>query len=107
MVSEPKEFNWSNSKNEWLKQERGISFEEITFHIARRDILDIVDNPNYPDQKMYILCIREYAWIVPFIQSYSEILLITAYPNRKATRIYLTNKQGTTRCNREQAYDTG
>ena len=107
MVSEEINFNWLQDKNEWLKQERGISFEEISLHIERGDVLDIVDNPNYPDQKIYILCIRDYAWMIPFTQSYTEVFLITAYPSRKATRIYLSDRPRMTRSSCEQVYDPG
>ncbi len=84
-MSEPINFNWSENKNEWLKQERDISFEEVIFHIERGDVLDIIDNPNYPGQNRYVIRIRKYVWIAPFIQEDSHIFLKTVYPNRKAT----------------------
>jgi uncharacterized protein with GYD domain len=40
-------FSWNPEKNEWLKKERGISFEEIAFHIGRGDVVDLVEHPNH------------------------------------------------------------
>ena len=90
-MNEPRRFNWSERKNEWLKRERSISFEEVAFHINRGSVLDILPNPRYPDQYMYVVRIRDYVWIVPFIQDNSNVFLKTAYPSRKANRIYLTD----------------
>ena len=92
MVSEPINFYWSDDKNEWLKQERDISFEEVVFHIERGDVLNIVPNPSYRNQNMYVIRMRNYIWIAPFIQETSHIFLKTVYPSRKATRIYLANE---------------
>ena len=89
MVSEPIHFNWSENKNEWLKQERDISFEVVVFHIEGEDVLDIIDNPNYPSQRKYVICTGNYIWIAPFIQENSNVFLKTVYPDRKATRDYL------------------
>ena len=41
-----KRFNWNTEKNEQLRAERGISFEEILFHVENGDILDILEHPN-------------------------------------------------------------
>ena len=88
-MSEPIRFNWSDSKNERLKQERDISFEEVVLHIERGDVLDIIDNPSYPGQRKYVIRIGNYVWIAPFIQENSNVFLKTVYPDRKATRDYL------------------
>lgn len=85
-------FEWSDEKNEKLKSERGISFEEITFYIANNFVLDIVPHPNphkYPSQKMFIINIDDYAYLVPFIEREEIIYLKTIIPSRKATKKYL------------------
>jgi uncharacterized DUF497 family protein len=87
-----KYFAWNHEKNEQLKRERGVSFEEVVFHIERGDILDIVEHPNrakYGEQRMFVLCIENYAWLIPFVESAEEVFLKTAMPSRKATRRYL------------------
>ncbi|MGB7202333.1 MAG: BrnT family toxin [Pyrinomonadaceae bacterium] len=87
-----KYFAWNAEKNEQLKAERGISFEEVVFHIENGDLLDEVDHPNlekYPHQRMYIVRIGNYAFLVPFVQTGEEVFLKTIIPNRKATMMYL------------------
>jgi len=87
-----KYFAWNAEKNEQLKAERGISFEEVVFHIENGDLLDEVDHPNqrrYLHQRMFVVKIGEYAFLVPFVQTGEETFLKTLIPNRKATRMYL------------------
>jgi hypothetical protein len=81
-----KYLNWSPEKNELLKTEREISFEEIALLIEAGNILGIEENPGYPNQKIYILEIDNYAYIVPFVESENEIFLKTAFPSRKYTK---------------------
>ena len=85
-------FAWNADKNEQLKTERGVSFEDAVFHIENGDLLDEVDHPNsekYPHQRMFIVKIGKYAYLIPFVQSGDEFFLKTIIPNKKATRIYL------------------
>ncbi len=87
-----KYFSWDKEKNQLLKVERNISFEEVVFHIEKKDILDIVEHPNqekYQGQKIFIININNYAYLVPFVESEQEISLKTIIPSRKATRQYL------------------
>ena len=81
-----KYLTWSLEKNELLKAERGISFEEIALLIESDHILGIEENPARPNQKIYILEIENYAFIVPFVENQNEIFLKTAFPSRKYTR---------------------
>ena len=90
-----KDFAWSPEKNEWLKGERGVSFEEIVFHILRGEVLDLVDHPNqaaYPGQRMWVVEVDDYAYLVPFVESDSEVFLKTVIPSRRATKQYLGEK---------------
>ena len=85
-------FVWNSEKNAQLIRERGISFERVIFHIERDEILDVVKHPNpskYPNQRMFILDIGNYAYLVPFVETETEIFLKTIIPSRKATRKYL------------------
>jgi hypothetical protein len=81
-----KYLNWSQEKNELLKAEREISFEGIALLIEAGNILGIEENPGRPNQKIYILEIENYAYIVPFVESENEIFLKTAFPSRKYTK---------------------
>ena len=83
-----KYLNWSLEKNEIIKDKRGISFEQIAYLIESDQILGIEENPGRPDQKIYILEIENYAYIVPFVEKENEIFLKTAFPSRKYTKRY-------------------
>ena len=85
-------FEWNNEKNNDLKEDRNLSFEDIVFYIENEHILDIVPHPNqekYPGQKMFIIEIENYAYLVPFIENNEVIFLKTIIPSRKATKKYL------------------
>ena len=87
-----KYFDWDNDKNEWLIKERGLSFEEVVFYIAKGHILDIIENPKsekYKNQKMFVLEMNEYVYLVPFVEAKHVIFLKTVIPSRKATKKYL------------------
>lgn len=84
-------FEWNPEKNEFLKNERNISFEQIIFHLMKGDIWRIGDHPDqakYPGQQIYFVIIEEYIYLVPFIDNGDEIFLKTIIPSRKATRDY-------------------
>ena len=85
-------YQWSIEKNEQLKTERDLSFEQVVMHIEKGDLLDVYDHPNqkkYPGQQILVVRIAEYAYIVPFVESSEGRFLKTAIPSRKATREYL------------------
>jgi len=83
-----KYLNWNPEKNEILKRERGISFEEIAYLIESGQVIGIEENPGYPKQKMYILEIDNYAIVVPCVENDDGIFLKTAFPSRKYTKKY-------------------
>lgn len=88
-----KDFDWSPEKNDWLKKNRGMGFEEVLFYISEEGhLLDDVVNPKRPKQKMYIVEIDSYVYLVPYVQKEDEIFLKTIYPSRKATKHYLNLK---------------
>jgi len=83
---------WSPEKNIELMLERGVSFEEILSSIEHGGLLTVLDHPNqrkYPNQKIWVVKLREYAHLVPLVDSEDEIFLKTIMPSRKATRLYL------------------
>ena len=87
-----KYFSWNNDKNEWLKRERKISFEEVLFYILQGQLLEILEHPNeerYKGQKIFVVDIGDYAYLVPFVESEYEVFLKTIIPSRKATKRYL------------------
>jgi uncharacterized DUF497 family protein len=91
-----KYFSWDFAKNEKLKAGRGISFEEVVFHIERGDVLDILEHPNqqrYVGQRVFVVNVDGYAYLVPFEESETEVSLKTIIPSRKATKRYLSPKE--------------
>lgn len=87
-----KPFRWNDEKNEWLKRERGISFERLVAAIEAGSVVDIVPNPNrarYPGQSIFVVVCGDYAYLVPFVEDEDHVFLKTAFANRKATRDYL------------------
>lgn len=87
-----KHYAWNPKKNEWLKHERGISFEDVVFHIEAGDEVDLFEHPNqetYPGQKISVVVIEGYAYLVPFVESENEIFLKTIIPSRKASKQYV------------------
>ncbi len=87
-----KHYAWDPEKNERLKRERGISFEDVIFHIGAGEEVDLFEHPNqtrYPGQKISVVIIEEYAYLVPFIETESEIFLKTIIPSRKASKQYI------------------
>jgi hypothetical protein len=85
-------FNWNKAKNEELKKERGISFEIVVFLIEKGMILDDYVHPNqakYPGQKIYEILVKDYVFLVPYIETNGEIFLKTIIPSRKAKRKHI------------------
>ena len=89
-------FRWENEKNEWLIKHRGVCFEQIVLLLEGQEVLDVLDHPNqkrYPGQKIAIVSIDDYAYLVPYVQEGNDIFLKTIIPSRKATREYLRTKK--------------
>ncbi|MEK7396885.1 MAG: BrnT family toxin [Candidatus Poribacteria bacterium] len=87
-----KTYVWSEEKNQLLKSERNISFEEAILHISAGDLLDIIEHTNpekYQKQRIFVVKMKDYAWLVPFVETEDEIFLKTIIPSRKATKKYL------------------
>ena len=88
-----KHYAWDPAKNERLKRERGVSFEDVVFItlklVTRWTCWSIPNQQRYPGQKISVVLIEGYAYLVPFVESETEIFLKTIIPSRKASRQYL------------------
>ncbi len=87
-----KYFDWDRDKNERLKKEREIGFEDIVNAIENGQLLETLDHPNqkrYPNQKMYIININDYVYVVPFVEDEEKRFLKTIFPSRKMTEKYI------------------
>ena len=90
-----KYIDWNEEKNQFLKRERDISFEEVLLAIENSQILDIVKHPNqkrYQNQKIFIININNYVYLVPFVEDEEKIFLKTIIPSRKATKKYIIKR---------------
>jgi len=84
-------FKWNTEKNEVLLRERGITFEEIVQKIESGTKVIETNHPNqkkYPHQKILIVDIDGYAYLVPCLIEQNEYFLKTIIPSRKATKKY-------------------
>jgi uncharacterized DUF497 family protein len=85
-------FDWSDEKNAWLLAKRNVTFEEVVFWIMRGGLLDILEHTNkekYPNQRVFIVNMEDYAYIVPFVEDGDRVFLKIIIPSRKMTRKYL------------------
>ena len=90
-----KSINWNTAKSIALKSSRGICFEDVVFFIERGDILDDYLHPNqkdYPGQRIMVINIASYAYLIPYVEDDEELFLKTIIPSRKATQRYLGEK---------------
>jgi len=87
-----KVYSWNSEKNELLQKERGVSFEEIVLNIQLGNEVAVYDHPNtrkYPNQKIAVVLIEDYAYLVPYVENKDQIFLKTIIPSRKATKQYV------------------
>ncbi|HHJ39271.1 MAG: toxin [Methylothermaceae bacteria B42] len=90
-----KNINWNTDKNWQLIEERGISFEDVVFYLQQGALMDDIKHPNeekYPNQRIFVIDIDGYIYLVPYVENTEEIFLKTIIPSRKATRQYLGEK---------------
>ena len=84
--------NWNAEKNQELINTRGVSFVDVVFYLQQGEILDDLEHPNpekYSNQRIFVLEIDEYVYLVPYVEDKNEIFLKTIIPSRKATKQYL------------------
>ena len=89
--------NWNEDKNNLLKKERGISFEEVIFHLSIGNVWKEAEHPdmtNYPGQRTYFVVIEDYVYLVPHIVEREHIFLKTIIPSRKATKMFNKEMEG-------------
>ena len=82
---------WNEEKNQLLKMQRGISFNQILEKIESGNIVGRKVHPNlekYLNQQIFIIEIDSYIYYIPFIEAKDEIFLKTIIPSRKLTNQY-------------------
>jgi uncharacterized DUF497 family protein len=90
-----KYLEWNPEKNERLKAERGFSFEDIQAAIEEGGLLEAFPHPDsehYPNQSYMTVFMNGYVYGVPFVEQDDRLFLKTAYPSRKHTKLYFSDK---------------
>ena len=83
------EYRWNEAKDKELQARRGVSFLVIEAEIRAGRIVDIIEHPSRPNQRILLLDRAGYVWAVPFVEEDDEHLFLkTAFPSRKFTRMY-------------------
>jgi hypothetical protein len=82
-------FDWNNEKNDQLKQERNVGFEDVLLALEENRLLDILTSNKYLKQKVYVIEISGYIYLCPFVETEEKIFLKTLFPSRAATKQYI------------------
>lgn len=85
-------FDWNEEKNSRLKACRGVGFEDVVLAISENQLTAVIDHPNqkkYRGQKIFVIILNDYAYLVPFVEDAQKIFLKTIFPSRKYTREYV------------------
>jgi hypothetical protein len=90
-----KNFRWNAAKNEWLKRERKISFEQVLLAIDEGGLMSKIEHPNrdkYPNQRIFEVFTNNYVYLVPFVEDADGYFLKTIIPSRSATKRHKLNR---------------
>jgi len=92
-VHKSKTIRYSLEKNEILKSQRDISFEDVILALENGDLLDDITHPNkekYPNQNIFIILIRvkKYVYLIPYVEDETSIFLKTIIPSRQMNKKY-------------------
>ena len=88
-----KYFDWDERKNEILRRERGIGFEDVVVAINEGRLLVTMGHSKRPNQKIYVINVDNYAYMVPFVEDKDKHFLKTIYPSRIMTKKYIIGKE--------------
>lgn len=78
------EFRWDIFKNESLKRERGVSFEEM----LQAPLIGERRHPARKHQTILLFEYQGYIWVVPCVAQGEDIFLKTMFPSRKYTKMW-------------------
>jgi uncharacterized DUF497 family protein len=80
---------WDEEKDEKLRKERGVCFEEVVERIVTNEILDVLEHRTRKNQKILVIALEGRIHAVPFFwDEDGNIFLKTIYPSRKLQRRY-------------------
>jgi hypothetical protein len=78
------EFRWNEDKNKFLKEKRGVSFEEI----LDSKFIGAERHPTIKNQMVLKFEYKKYIWIIPCVVEDKYIFLKTMFPSRKYTKLF-------------------
>jgi uncharacterized DUF497 family protein len=87
-----KPITWNADKNLQLMEQRGVCFEDVMVAVAGEGLLANLAHPQperYGHQMMWVVKMKAYVYLVPYVENDQHIFLKTIIPSRKATRQYL------------------
>lgn len=89
-------YSFDPDKNAELIKTRHVSFEMAIAALDKQAPLDVLEHLNssrYGHQKIYVIELNNYVYLVPFVESENKIFLKTIFPSRKFTKKYLKEKE--------------
>ena len=87
-------FDWNPEKNAWLKESRGLTFDEMVCLIDEGYLRAVLKHPGKPNQEIFVVEREGYAYNMPFVvQEDGTYFLKTVYPSRASTKKYIGVKQ--------------
>jgi mannose/fructose/N-acetylgalactosamine-specific phosphotransferase system component IIB len=86
-------------KNKTLKETRGVGFEDVILSIENGGLLDDIRHYNkekYAHQNIFIILIhiKDYIYLVPYVENEAEIFLKTIIPSRRMNKKYNGDQHG-------------
>ena len=97
MIPQNLEIEWDKGKSKRIKRERGKSFEELVEYIRAGKVLAYMEHRNkarYPNQKLIVLDVDGYPWVLPCEIRGNKLRLITAFPSRRYKDLIKGEKNG-------------
>lgn len=91
------EFDYPKEKDAILRQTRGVGFEDVIEAVGKGKTIDDIDHFNkrrYPNQRILIVNINNYAYAVPYVIDHEREVrfLKTIYANRVLVKKYLKRR---------------
>jgi hypothetical protein len=87
-------WNIEKAKNLQTNETRNrVGFEDCVIAIEEGRVLDDLPHPTRQNQRILVLEINDYAYVVPYVVEDEGIFLKTVFPSRKHHAQYLGNKK--------------
>ena len=90
------QITWNIEKAKVLQSNKDrnyVTFEDCVIAIEEGRILDDLPHPTRKNQRIFVLEIYDYAYVVPYIEETDGIFLKTVFQSRKHNKKYLGNKK--------------